>query len=432
MNQEQWARELLSRLGYPTSKANVTALMAWARAEGGNWNNTAHYNPLNTTQRMSGSSSMNSVGVQSYTSWEQGFDATVKTLRNGYYGGILSALKSGSSAQAVAHAVTSSPWGTKSISVSGIKVTGSTYSGDLGSSPSGGGDTAKPMSKGETAESYGYVQSLFDAVPELKKLFDKAVKGGWDSQKFQASIRDTHWWKTHSQQERDYLTKTYGDPASAKQAYSQAYTHIQQMAGQLGIQPNDQNKKFLNAMAYNVAARGWSDDQLRMEMGKHVYFDGGNWNGAGGEEQQKLHDYAYSMGVTMSNSWYANSSRAVVRGTGTDQQFQSQIRKQAKAAFPSWSKQIDAGQTVADLANPYLTTMSQILELPGGSINLFDPTVKKALNYKDPASGESAVKPLWQFENELRNDPRWKKTQNAQDSMMQVAHQVLADFGVKY
>jgi hypothetical protein len=76
--------------------------------------------------------------------------------------------------------------------------------------------------------------------------------------------------------------------------------------------------------------------------------------------------------------------------------------------------------------------MSQILELPGGSINLFDPTVKKALQYKDPTTGQSTVKPLWQFENELRGDPRWKKTQNAQDSLMQVAHHVLSDFGLKY
>lgn len=294
-----------------------------------------------------------------------------------------------------------------------------------------GGGTA-PMSRGETAESYGYVQSMFDAIPELKKKFDQAVKEGWSTEKFQAAIRDTKWWKTHSQQERDYLTSTYGDPATAKQKYSAAYLHVQQMAAQLGIQGNDSSKKFINAMAYNVAARGWNDDQLRMEMGKHVYFDGDHWFGQGGEEQAKLHDYAYAMGVTMSSSWYDMASRAVIRGTGTDQQFQSEIRKQAKASFPQWSKQIDAGQTVSDLANPYLTTMSQILELPGGSINLFDPTIKKALNYKDPTTGEGQAKPLWQFENELRSDPRWKKTQNAQDSMMQIGHQVLADFGLKY
>jgi hypothetical protein len=79
-----------------------------------------------------------------------------------------------------------------------------------------------------------------------------------------------------------------------------------------------------------------------------------------------------------------------------------------------------------------MQSMSQILELPQGSINLFDPTIKQALDYKNPTTLQSEAKPLWQFENEIRNDPRWRKTQNAQNSIMQVAHQVLADFGVKY
>jgi hypothetical protein len=301
-----------------------------------------------------------------------------------------------------------------------------------GSSDSTATATSVPMSRGETAESYGFNQALLDANPELKKIFNNAVKGQWSSEKFQASIRDTKWWKGHSQQERDYLVKQYGDPATAKQEFSTAYTHIQQMAGQLGIQPSNQTKAFLNAMAYNVAAKGWSDDQLRMEMGKHIYFQGDNRYGQAGDEVDKLQSYAYSMGVTMAGTWYANSSRAIVQGKGTEQDFQSQIRKQAKAMFPNWGKQIDAGQSVVDLANPYLTSMGQILELPGGSINLFDPTIKKALQYKDPATGTTAVKPLWQFENELRSDPRWRKTKNAQDSLMQVAHQVLSDFGLKY
>jgi hypothetical protein len=312
----------------------------------------------------------------------------------------------------------------------------STYKGGGSSGGGGGGGSTGgdrvPMSKGETAESYGYVEGLFEAVPELKKIFDKAVKGQWDPLKFQAAIRDTHWWKTHSQQERDYLTKTYGDPASAKQEYNSAYVHVRQLAASLGIVETDANMKRMKAWAYNAAAKGWNDDQLRAEIGKYVSFSGDNWQGQGGEVQQKLHEYAYSMGVTMSGSWYADKTRNVIRGLATEQDYMSEIRKQAKAQFPQWQKQIDAGQTVADLANPYLTSMSQILELPGGSINLFDPTIKKALNYKDPNTGEGTAKPLWQFENELRNDPRWKKTQNAQDSLMQVAHQVLSDFGLKY
>jgi hypothetical protein len=137
------------------------------------------------------------------------------------------------------------------------------------------------------------------------------------------------------------------------------------------------------------------------------------------------------MGVDPAGSFFADGARLVIRGLATEQDYQDKMRKMAKATFSGWSDQIDAGMTVADIASPYFQSMAQILELPSGSINLFDPTIKKALQYKDKNTGANAPKPLWQFENDLRSDSRWKSTQNAQNSMMQIAHQVLADFGVK-
>lgn len=110
-----WAAALLARLGVPVSTSNVTAITAWESAEGGNWHNPDRYNPLNTTQPATGATSTNGAGVKAYTSWDQGLSATVQTLTNGLYGGILTALSQGSSADAVVSAVTRSPWGTKSI-----------------------------------------------------------------------------------------------------------------------------------------------------------------------------------------------------------------------------------------------------------------------------------------------------------------------------
>ncbi len=107
-----WASALLSAGGWPRTACNIGAITAWERAEGGHWANAARFNPLDTTQPEPGSWSMNSAGVQAYTSWAQGFRATLTTLANGDYPRILSALSAGDSAQAVAGAVTASPWGT--------------------------------------------------------------------------------------------------------------------------------------------------------------------------------------------------------------------------------------------------------------------------------------------------------------------------------
>ena len=154
--------------------------------------------------------------------------------------------------------------------------------------------------------------------------------------------------------------------------------------------------------------------------------------GQGADVENELRSYAYSMGSTMSNTWYADNTRKVLQGTATASDFKQQILKQAKAAFPQYAKQLDGGQSMADIASSYMQTMAQVLELPTGSINLFDPTIKKALQYKDPKTLQTTSKPLWQFENDLRGDPRWKQTKNAQDSLMQMGHQVLQNFGFKF
>lgn len=111
-----WAKALLVAMRLPVTADNVAAITAWEMAEGGHWYNTAYYNPLNTTQSMPGATSMNSVGVKAYTSWKQGLEATVKTLKNGYYDDIIAALRRGDDAEAVAAAVGASPWGTGDFS----------------------------------------------------------------------------------------------------------------------------------------------------------------------------------------------------------------------------------------------------------------------------------------------------------------------------
>ena len=111
-----WAKALLVAMRLPVTEDNVAAIAAWEMAEGGHWYNTAYYNPLNTTQDMPGATVFNSVGVKAYTSWRQGLEATVKTMKNGYYDAIIAALRQGNDSAAVAAAVGASPWGTGDFS----------------------------------------------------------------------------------------------------------------------------------------------------------------------------------------------------------------------------------------------------------------------------------------------------------------------------
>lgn len=114
-SQNNWASKLLGSLGAPVTDANVAALTTWARFEGGHWKNSASFNPLNTTLDLGGNKSINSVGVKKYGSWEEGLNATVKTLLGNRssergYAAIVEALRSNAGTSAVLSAVNQSAW----------------------------------------------------------------------------------------------------------------------------------------------------------------------------------------------------------------------------------------------------------------------------------------------------------------------------------
>lgn len=296
----------------------------------------------------------------------------------------------------------------------------------------GGKNPVAKLSDAELAEQYGFTLAFLNANKEIKSLFKQMVSGGWEKEKFQAKLRETKWWKTHSEEERSYLTLQFTDPATAKQKMQQAVVRATQLAKQIGLTGAQVSAANIKSYAYLIVAKGYDESQLRHLMGQKLSLTSASHKGEAGEVWEEISAYGYQMGVKMADAWIATRVKNVATGLGSVQDAKNDLQNLAKAQFPQWAKQIDSGQTVMDIAQPYLQSMSQILELPPGQINLFDPTIKNTLNWVNPGTLQKEAKPLWQFENELRSDPRWKQTKNAQDSLMGVAHQVLADFGVKY
>ena len=73
--------------------------------------NAASYNPINTTLRMPGSRSVTAIGVQAYRDWDQGIEATAKTLAQNNMNAITASLARSAPADDTLRAVASSPWG---------------------------------------------------------------------------------------------------------------------------------------------------------------------------------------------------------------------------------------------------------------------------------------------------------------------------------
>lgn len=109
-----WASEILTRLGIPPNWERLTDMVMWQLAEGGAWNgNIARNNPLNTTYNMPDSIVINDVGVKAYATYEDGINATISTLKLGYYTTILTALINNAPQPIFANVVGRTLWGTQ-------------------------------------------------------------------------------------------------------------------------------------------------------------------------------------------------------------------------------------------------------------------------------------------------------------------------------
>lgn len=271
---------------------------------------------------------------------------------------------------------------------------------------------------------------LLNAYPELKDLFNRMVKEGWTQAKFNAQLANTNWYKSMSDTQRKAIMLQYTDPATYGKLWNTTQNKIRLMMADIGADPNNWDQ--INTISGKIITEGYTDDQARDYLGQFIMFDSsGLAHGKAGQIQSELNSYAYQMGVQNSDWWTRDAIQNVIRGKSNEQDFKNQIMEQSIATFSGWEKQLRAGSTMQDLAQPYMQTMSQILELPPGQVNLFDNTIRGALQWKD-SSGQAGAKPIWQFQNDLRQDDRWKKTQNAQDAAMGTAHKVLQDYGLVY
>jgi len=75
--------------------------------------------------------------------------------------------------------------------------------------------------------------------------------------------------------------------------------------------------------------------------------------------------------------------------------------------------------------------MANVLELDPQQITADDPMIQRAIGQVDPKTGEPKVTGIWDFQQQLRKDPRWQRTDNAYKSYNDAAQSVLQMFGFR-
>ena len=153
--------------------------------------------------------------------------------------------------------------------------------------------------------------------------------------------------------------------------------------------------------------------------------------GPAGKYFENLKNLAIRNGIKLSDVAAKDYADKIVAEQLDENTAYSMIRESAASAFPQFSEKIKAGVDLKTLADPYVQSMSSILEIPDTGIDLFDPTVRSALSYRDKA-GVVGTKSLYDFETELKNDPRWAYTKNARKSLDSAGMGFLRTIGLAY
>lgn len=282
-----------------------------------------------------------------------------------------------------------------------------------------------PENAADVAANLGYSMAFFNSNPELKALLNKAVQGNWTPAKFVAQLQGTTWFKKNGEAARQVWALRTSDPATYNQRLSTTRSQVASMAAQIGANINTAQ---IGALSANALAWGWSEQQIKDALWPSVYKNK-QATGQAAANKAQISQAAANYGLNISDAQMGTWLRGLTVGSASMEAIQNSMMTQTISRYPALGERLKAGETLRDIAAPYLDTYSQVLEIPGDNLKLDDPMLKRAFAAKGQ-DGKPAMQSIWEFEANLKKDPRWMKTKNAQEAGMAMAHKVLQDFGL--
>lgn len=343
-------------------------------------------------------------------------------------------VSSGSSrAQRVSNAVSYMPQVQTLVSQGGGQLSmqgeGTLITGDGGATTTGSTATTPANTSDTYKNAMASLAGLFNSNPDLQAILNKAVAQQWTVDQFQQAVQSSAWYQANSDTARSTLALQASDPATYAQNLAAATSAVTTAAGQLGVNLSaDQISQLANA----DLMKGLSSTDLNKGIAEFWQWDQGDSVAAGqaatvqGQLQQTAGDY----GIPLSSQSLTEWTQKILTGGTTADSFTDYAKTVAKSMYPTLSSQIDDGMTMKQIADPYVQTEANLLETDPSTIDFSQDTmIKQALQGQQPGVVPGATPasttatatpgtptPLWQFENQVRADPRWQNTDNAKTS----------------
>lgn len=286
------------------------------------------------------------------------------------------------------------------------------------------------------AANYGWALSVLRSSPDLSRLFNNAVKDKYSQARFVAELRNTNWYKTRSESVRQAQVLQKTDPAEYARRVQRASSAVADQY--FALTGRKMAPASANAYGQTAFLYGFNDGEIRALVGNtaksQTLMMKGGLGGSLGEAERQLRQAAEDYGLDFPDSYFAGKLNDIARQKIDTGSAVNNIRNWAKSKYAAYADEIDQGMTIRDIAEPYKQLMAKTLEVSDKGLSVNDKNIQKALTYRPTVEkgkpGPPTPMALWQFEADLKNDPRWNKTQNAQDSIMAAGRKVLSDMGL--
>ena len=325
-------------------------------------------------------------------------------------------------------------------------------------------------------DAYPQEAALIASDPGLSKVFNEAMSatgGAWAIPKFQAAYEQSAYYQNHAPSYTTAEQVRLGDHGAYTDAYNNMFKYVTQWAKDAGIQLDPsvlggalptanlksgvspvhlydpKNPTLIDSLLHQYWDTGIQHqaDITRFLATKQQLNPTGGYQAIGGkefEDAQGLKSYYASMGQNPASVngkvnpndpngdiYFANLAQGIAAGTTDLAKEQAKALGSAKAMFPTYATNLDAGQTVQNLASPYINSLSSLLETNPNGVDLSQSTgdAQKVKTAMGAGLGQVPLS-LTDFETQVRQDSRWGKTLNAQNSVESIGHKVLSDFGV--
>jgi hypothetical protein len=290
--------------------------------------------------------------------------------------------------------------------------------------------------------SYGFVALLGDAVPEIRDILNRAVQEKWTPDRFVMSVASTNWWKNTPSAQREWTIRLATDPAQAAVEMATGADEIRRMTVELGVPMF--GIEHAKQIWLETKITGFGDEAslrafvsrraLEMANYSNEFGDGPQAGGRMGQLVQEMFSLAQEYGYTSPNlsQEVLDHARFLMSWGGTTDNtgWREKMINFASAYYAPYAEDIRGGKTLAEVAQPVVSRVAQLLEVNPDALNMNDPVLKKALTEWNAEGGVQRAYTLREIEDMTRKDSRWLKTDNAMDEASKMVNEIGQRFGM--